>query len=124
MKTKQRDPSGTPGLPPAPAPPSRDANPWPMSAQREPASKLHPRVREAVSNAAGKRDQPGVKESSPAGGQKLSWLPYLMLVFVVATSIRVAIEAFDAGNVEAAIGPLVAILFAAFFVWRRARRKR
>ena len=46
-----------------------------------------------------------------------------MLVFVVVISLRVAIEAFGAGNVDAAIGPLLAILFAAFFVWRRMRRK-
>jgi hypothetical protein len=46
-----------------------------------------------------------------------------MLVFVIATSLSVAIEAFGAGQVEAAIGPLLAILFAAFFVWRRSRRK-
>ena len=124
MRTKQRESSGTPGLPPAPAPPARDANPWPMSAQSEAASKRHPRVREAVSKAASRRDQPGVNASPPAGGQRLSWLPYLMLVFVVATSLRIAIEAFEAGNVEAAIGPLVAIAFAAFFIWRRTRRRR
>jgi len=123
MKTRQRDPSGTPGLPPAPAPPSRDANPWPMSGQGEDAPKLHPRVREAVGNAGGKRGPPVVERAPSVGGPKLVWLPYLMLVFVVATSLSVAIEAFDAGNVEAAIGPLIAILFAAFFVWRRMRRK-
>ena len=44
MKTRQRDSSGTPGLPPAPAPPSRDANPWPMSEQRAPAPQVHPRA--------------------------------------------------------------------------------
>jgi len=124
MKTRQRDSSGTPGLPPAPAPPSRDANPWPMSGQGDDAPKLHPRVREAVSNAASKRDQPGVQQLPPTGGQRLSWLPYLMLVFVVATSLRVAIEAFEAGNLEAAVGPLVAILFVAFIAWRRMRRRR
>jgi hypothetical protein len=123
MKTKQRDSSGTPGLPPAPAPPSRDANPWPMPGQGGGAPKLHPRVREAVRKAGGERAPPVVERSPSAGGQKLAWLPYLMLVFVIATSVRVAIEAFDAGNVEAAIGPLIAILFAAFFVWRRLRRK-
>jgi hypothetical protein len=47
-----------------------------------------------------------------------------MLVFVVATSLRFAIEAFGAGNVEAAIGPLIALLFVAFFVWRRIQRQR
>lgn len=124
MKTKERDSSGTPGLPPAPAPPSRDANPWPMSGQAGGASKLHPRVREAVRKAGNKGDPPVVERAPSVGGQKLAWLPYLMLVFVVLTSLRVAIEAFDAGNVEAAIGPLIAILFAAFFVWRRLRRKR
>jgi len=124
MKTRQHGSSGTPGLPPAPAPPSRDANPWPMSEQREPAPQLHPRVRAAVENAASRRNQPVVKETPSAGVRKLSWLPYLMLVFVAATSIRLAIEAFEAGNIEAAVGPLVAILFAAFFVWRRWKRRR
>lgn len=124
MKTRGSDPSRTPGLPPAPAPPSRDANPWKMSGQADASPKLHPRVREAVSSAAGKRDQPVAKDSRAAGGHKLSWVPYLILVFVVATSLRVAIEAFEAGNFEAAIGPLVAVLFAAFFVWRRIQRKR
>ena len=124
MKTRQRDSSGTPGLPPAPAPPSRDANPWPMSEQREPATQLHPRVRRAVENAASRRNEPVAKESPPAGARKLSWLPSLMLVFVAATSIRVAIEAIEAGNLEAAVGPLVAILFVAFFVWRRIKRRR
>lgn len=121
MKTKDRDSPGTPGLPPAPAPPSRDANPWPMSGQGGGAPKLHPRVREAVRKAAVKSGPPGVERAPSAGGPKLAWLPYLMLVFVVAMSLRVAIEAFDAGNAEAAIGPLIAILFAAFFVWRRLR---
>ena len=123
MKTRQRDSSATPGLPPAPAPPSRDANPWSMSGQGDDAPKLHPRVREAVRNADSKHAPPVVERSPSAGHQKLAWLPYLMLVFVVVTSLRVAIEAFGAGNVEAAIGPLLAILFAAFFVWRRLRRK-
>lgn len=123
MKTKEREPPGTPGLPPAPAPPSRGANPWPLSGQGGRSPKLHPRVRKAVRKAGGERAAPVVERSPSAGGQKLAWLPYLMLVFVVATSVRVAIEAFDAGNVEAAVGPLVAILFAAFFVWRRLRRK-
>jgi hypothetical protein len=95
-----------------------------MSGQVEASPKLHPRVRKAVSNAASRRDQPGVSESPAAGGRKLSWLPYLMLVFVVATSLRVAIEAFEAGNVETAIGPLIAILFAVFFIWRRMKRRR
>lgn len=124
MKTKERDLSATPGLPPAPAPPSRDANPWPMSGQTGGAPKLHPRVREAVRKAGSKGDPPVVERAPSTGGQKLAWLPYLMLVFVVVTSLRVAMEAFEAGNVEAAIGPLIAILFAAFFVWRRLRRKR
>jgi hypothetical protein len=120
MKTKASDSSGTPGLPPAPAPPSRDVNPWPMSGQREAAPKVHPRARAAVT----RRDHPVEKESMPSGGQKLSWLPYLMLVFVVATSLRVAIEAFEGGNVEAAVGPLIAIAFVAFLAWRRIRRRR
>jgi hypothetical protein len=123
MKTKERDSSGTPGLPPAPAPPSRDANPWPMSGQGGGAPKLHPRVREAVHKAGDKGDPSAVERQPSAGRQKLAWLPYLMLAFVVVTSLRVAIEAFDAGNVEAAIGPLIAILFVAFFAWRRMRRK-
>jgi hypothetical protein len=123
MKTRQRDSSGTPGLPPAPAPPSRDANPWSMSGQGDDAPKLHARVREAVRKAGDKSGPPVAERAPSAGGQKLAWLPYLMLVFVVVTSLRVAIEAFGAGHVEAAIGPLLAILFAAFFVWRRMRRK-
>jgi len=123
MKTKERDSSGTRGLPPAPAPPSRDANPWPMSGQAGGAPKLHPRVREAVRKAGNKGDPSAVERKPSAGSQKLAWLPYLMLVFVVVTSLRVAIEAFGAGQVEAAIGPLLAILFAAFFIWRRMRRK-
>ena len=123
MKTRERDSSGTPGLPPAPAPPSRDANPWPMSGQAGGAPKLRPRVHEAVRKAGESGKSPVVERVPSAGGQELSWLPYLMLVFVIATSLRVAIEAFGAGHVEAAIGPLLAILFAAFFVWRRLRRK-
>jgi len=123
MKTRERDSSGTPGLPPAPAPPSRDANPWPMSGQVGGAPKLHPRVREAVRKAGDRGDPSAVEREPSPGGHKLAWLPYLMLVFVVVTSLRVAIEAFGAGQVEAAIGPLLAILFAAFFLWRRMRRK-
>jgi CelD/BcsL family acetyltransferase involved in cellulose biosynthesis len=94
-----------------------------MSGQGDGVPKLHPRVREAVRKAGNKGDPPVVERAPSAGGQKLFWLPYLMLVFVIATSLRVAIEAFGAGQVEAAIGPLLAILFAAFFVWRRLRRK-
>ena len=125
MKTRRHDASGTPGLPPAPAPPSRDANPWPMSAQSEAPPKLHPRVSEAVRKSQDPRapEAPRPAGASTAGG-KFAWLPYLILVFIAVTSLRVAIEAFESGNAEAAIGPLIAIVFAVFVVWRRMRRRR
>jgi hypothetical protein len=96
-----------------------------MSAQSEAPPKLHPRVREAVRKSKDPRapEAPRSAATTTAGG-KFAWLPYLMLVFIAATSLRVAIEAFESGNAEAAIGPLIAIVFVMVVVWRRLRRRR
>jgi hypothetical protein len=103
MKTRERETSVTTGLPPPPAPTARDANPWTLSTPVARATAAAPETPRA------------------ARRRRLAWLPLAIAGLVAATALRGAIEAFAAGDVEAAIGPLVLVTFAAVVAWRRLR---
>lgn len=119
MKTRERETSVTIGLPPAPAPTARDANPWPLSTPAANPQPVHPRVA-----AARGSDEAAPPAPPPAARRRrLVWLPLAIAGLVAATALRGAIEAFASGAAEAAIGPLVLVVLAAVIAWRRLRRR-
>jgi hypothetical protein len=130
MKTRTPAATGTPGLPPPPAPVSRDANPWPMATKPE---AVKPRL--AIPEAAPReRAEPGAvrRRHSRAGAEgaaarrepRLRWLPAMILVAVAGTALRVGVEALEAGDVESAVGALVMGAMVAFVAWRQFAGKR
>ena len=114
-KTRSPDAQSPPGLPPPPAPPSRDANPWPMSAPAGSGTHVprHPR-------AAGWPPAPRTPTDSAARRpRRLPWIPLLILFAILATGVQTAIRALWEGDVERAIGALV--IFAVVAVVARPR---
>jgi len=116
------------GLPPAPAPPRRSANPWKFS---ETARKQEPRPeRSSPTLLEDLLKQAPAEEESPQapapGGKKGArtgmWLLAIAAVAVVIV-LRVLFEAGDSGEWVKAIGPLLVIAFVAHGWWR-ARQKR
>ena len=55
-----------------------------------------------------------------SGGQ---WVPVAVLAFTIMAGIGAAMSALESGNLEAAVGPLLVVAFAAFVLWRRLRRR-
>ena len=111
MKTRSPDQQPGHGLPPPPAPPARDANPWQMSSgaggQRQ--APRHAR-------APGWLRRPGSPQPGPAGRKRrLSWVPLLVMLFIAGAAVQLAIAALaerDAGALAAAIVMLVLTGFA------------
>ncbi len=121
MKTRNRDANTAPGLPPPPAPTSRDANPWSMG---EP----HAPDRTGIPAAAKARVRPHrfpTKSSETIEPRRRpAFVPLAILAFVAMTAIGLVADALESGNVEEAIGPVVAVVFVAFMIWRQLRSRR
>lgn len=131
---------GTRGLPPAPAPPRRGANPWKLSdtaRKREPEAKAWPAQLEDILDdlqpGAGaprppKRDEPPAapvareppRADKRAGGG--AW-PLFVLLIAIGIIVKVVSEAADTGEWRGAIAPIIAILFIAHGWWRMRRRR-
>jgi hypothetical protein len=114
MKTRNRDASTTPGLPPPPAPTSRDANPWSMG-------EVHPRNRTGPPPAAATPRRPTrfpTKPPSNAEPRRQRAVPLVILAFIAATVIGLLADALESDNLEEAIGPIVTIVFVAYMLWR------
>ena len=47
----------------------------------------------------------------------------LILAFIAMTSIGLLIEALESGQIEEAIGPIIAVVFVAFMIVRQLRRR-
>lgn len=134
MKTRSRDGNTTPGLPPPPAPTSRDANPWSMEEQQAPAMKGHataikgqaPALKDPVPAAAPSRrpQRFPARASGTVEPRRRPIVPLLILAFVAMTAIGLVAEALQSGTIEDAIGPLVAVAFVAFMIWRQLRGRR
>jgi hypothetical protein len=119
MKSRTSATTGTTELPPPPAPTSRDANPWPIStvpkgvpAERPERAAPHPR--------RPRRDARGPAEPR---GERDRWLPATIMFFVAGAGLKLAIEALESGDLESAVGAFVFVAMAAFFLWRRMKRK-
>jgi len=120
MKTRSSDPQLGHGLPPPPAPPARDANPWQMSsgargARYEPR---HPR-------APGWPPQPDAARPDPVGrSPRTPWIPVLVLFAILGSGVQLAIRALGSGEVEKAIGALLIFAVVAVVGLRRLLKRK
>jgi hypothetical protein len=148
MKTHRTAGAGRPPLPPAPAPPAKDANPWPMpeqlgdrpSAPRTDATPSRTQPKPPFRNSAsGTRLSAEAREpgaSPPAGaamrqpGQEArgrsplaTGVPLLIVLGALVGGVLAAREALASGDVVAAIVPLLIVGVVAFNLLRRSRRR-
>lgn len=128
MKTRLRDASHSQGLPPPPAPPARDANPWTISAGESPraapgAGAPSGTPRGDGTGAAHRPRFPARQVPHPKP-RKPPFVPLLIFAVVALVPFAAALRALGAGDVQEAIGPLIAVGFIAFMAWRSLRRRR
>lgn len=114
MKTRNRDANTTPGLPPPPAPTSRDANPWSMGEAHVPDRKGQP----PAAATPGRSTRFPTKPPSSLEPRRRPVVPIAILTFVAAIAIGLVADALRSGSLEEAIGPIVAVVFVAFMIWR------
>jgi len=115
MKTRSSDERARHGLPPAPAPPSRDANPWKMSSP--PGSGSHAPRHARAPGGPPAPHAPDERIARRAG--RLPWIPLLILFVILGTSVQSAIHALQEGDVERAIGALAIMALVAAVALRR-----
>lgn len=96
MKTRPADDQRNQGLPPPPAPTSRDANPWSLSTQ--------------------------AKGARP-GRRRVRGMPLAIMVVIAGAGVQQSLAALEEGDVTAAIGGLVIVLFVVFVALRIALRR-
>jgi len=138
MKTRRPNTGTTPGLPAPPAPTARDANPWSISSQEPRQAAPRERGQSPVPGSLG-----GQKSVSPAswprtgaepkrsreytvGGPRPRRLPLFALLVpatIVLVALLGAVRALESGDYRAAVGPLLAVGFAAFMLVRVMRRR-
>jgi len=128
MKTRDRDPKPAHGLPPPPAPPARDANPWTISHTGSPGSDALPGAARSVPGgsgpAAARRPRFPVRQVPQPKPRKPSIVPLAIFAIAVLIPLGAAVRALGAGALAEAIGPLFALLFIAFIAIRILRRRR
>lgn len=123
MKTRSRDATTTPGLPPPPAPTSRDANPWSMGEGRAPDRGGIPPTDKGSSPTRSRRfptKPPDTLQPRRPGAA----VPLVILAFIAMTAIGLVADALESGKLEDAIGPIIAVVFVAFMIIRQLRRRR
>jgi hypothetical protein len=127
MKTRNRDASTTPGLPPPPAPTSRDANPWSIGEVHAPdRTGIPPSPHAQTQTQAPAR--PGRFPTKPPdtikGRRRGAAVPLVILSFIAMIAIGLVADALESGNLTEAIGPIIAVVFVAFMIVRQLRRRR
>lgn len=116
MKTRSKEPPATHGLPPPPAPPAHDANPWPMSSSKPaPDPTLPPGRRRAMPDPS--RSVPGQRR--PPGAA-----PLLVLIFIGSMGLRLASHAWRDQDYAGMFAALAILSMVAFMFWRRRRSRR
>jgi hypothetical protein len=121
MKIRNRDANTTPGLPPPPAPTSRDANPWSMGETHAPdRTGIPPSAKGPVRPHRFPTKSPETIEPR----RRPAFVPLAILAFIAMTAIGLVFAALESGNVEEAIGPIVALVFVAFMIFRQLRGRR
>lgn len=121
MKTRSRDATTTPGLPPPPAPTSRDANPWSMG-------ETHAPERSGIPGSAKAPVRPHrFPTRSPETiepRRRPAAVPLVILAFIAMTAIGLVADALESGKLAEAIGPILAVVFVAFMIFRQLRGRR
>ena len=116
MKTRSNEPQATHGLPPPLAPPAHDANPWPMSSSKPaPSPTLLPQRRRA---------RPNPSPSAPSHRRPLGAAPLLVLIFLCATGVRLAVHAWRDQDYAGMFAALAILSLVALMFWRRSRVRR
>ena len=123
MKTRSRDTTATPGLPPPPAPTSRDANPWSMGEAHAPARGGIPASAQAQDPARPRRF-PIKPPDTIKPRRRSAAVPLVILAFIAMTAIGLVADALESGKLEEAIGPIIAVVFVAFMIVRQLRGRR
>jgi hypothetical protein len=125
MKTRSRDTTTTPGLPPPPAPTSRDANPWSMGeAHDRDRGGIPPRAQAQAQAPARPRRFPIKPPDTTKPRRRGAAVPLVILAFIAMTAIGLVADALESGKLEEAIGPIIAVVFVAFMIVRQLRRRR
>ena len=125
MKTRSRDTTATPGLPPPPAPTSRDANPWSMGAADAPArGGIPPSAHAQAQDPARPRRFPIKPPDTTRPRRRSAAVPLVILAFIAMTAIGLVADALESGNLAEAIGPIIAVVFVAFMIVRQLRGRR
>lgn len=120
MKTRNRDAGSTTGLPPPLAPPSRDANPWTMSGPDAPRVSVPPVG--PTASPLPKRLPGG--SSATTGSRRTPLFSLLVLGGIAFVALGGAVHEIESGNYADAVGPLLAVAFAAFVFWKQVRGRR
>ena len=126
MKTRSRDTTTTtPGLPPPPAPTSRDANPWSMGEVHAPDRGGIPPTAQAQAQAPARpRRFPTKPPETRKPRRRGAALPLVILSFIAMIAIGLVADALESGQLVEAIGPVIAVVFVAFMIVRQLRRRR
>jgi hypothetical protein len=114
MKTRPNEPPAKAGLPPPPAPPAHDANPWAMSSSAGAPPASPPR----------RRAQPDPSRSVPSHRRPLQAAPLLVLVFMASLGVRLAFDAWRDQDYAGMFAALAILSMVAFMFWRRRRPRR
>ena len=122
----RRNVPGT-ALPPAPAPTSRDANPWSLAATRAPQRLPGLRVDPAKTPDRLKVTPPELtRPATPAAPSKvvqLRWMPYALVIGVLIAVGGNALDSFRQGDYVGAVIPMVIVGVIAFQSLRSLLRK-
>ena len=121
MDWKHDKETGPTKMPPPPAPPSRDANPWPMPEQH-PDTQQRARSRGPRLGKSPFRVRPE-QQTQPSKRERTRLAPVFIVFAVLGLTLKGVIEAAQGGDLAGVIGPLIIIgliLFGALYkAWRR-----
>ncbi len=119
MKTRSPGSEPSHSLPPPPAPPAADANPWSLSPPSPDTRTVSSRPQ-----APGRPPLPRPSPEQVARRPRRSpWAPLIILLVIGAIGLQVVIRAIWAGDIEAAVVALAIVAMVAFIAVRRLRRK-
>jgi hypothetical protein len=124
MKTRSQDRDPTHQLPPPPAPTARDANPWSYGRGEKPRAAVPSGVPSGMTPGKPHRPRFPARQVEHPKPRRRPVVPLLILAVVAVMPLGAALRALAAGEVDEAIGPLIAVGFIAFMACRGLRRRR
>ena len=124
-KRGQDSSSRTPGseMPPAPAPPSRDANPWPMPEQHPDTARRQVPVGVRLGKSGVRRRPDQAPGRKPQGSER-RLVPLFIVAGIIGLAFTAALDAAESGDLVGIVVPILIVGVVAFGVLRRSRRRR